>query len=559
MKYLWVEDFDGGNNKDTNKPYWLNYFSLKEENVIIKENLADALEQITNNPESFDAILLDISLVVEGSNNTLYQTEHWAKWYETYFKDYIDEKYYQNEDHRKNGTGILLYLYLRERYHFPKERICFLSAYTGDNNKAGTKEYKFLREAMANLGCKLGMAREKPERQEESFHSNKGAPNNKYGDVLADMPYASSNTIDVPEKDELFHREFIQKNDTKYVKIRRFLLDASDLILNHYNSLSNEEQEAFVHVRNNFYFQRIKGTITVKGQDTYSKESFVEMLKKIRLHPLCLALPEQEEEGMLAMMESLVFFAESIVEPELSFTPRLYNGIDGFHQCDITKDVLDSSREKGNCKREKQSSKTLGHACKEHKENCPHRLSGFHRGNIALLKRVRNLLAHGNNKGDFLHAKELVAATALRTIFDVDSVSGYHELEQDFLRIEEKQEAKPIIDEIVQHNNQYFSTFSPEMNRSDAVPKQLQTHLRQNNAYSRTLPDGKRNPAFLYQYYLNFFVSTSFSYRYVNNSYGSGEFYCKPVVNSMFLKHYLPKETEGLFLQHAFDRFMDGE
>lgn len=552
MKYLWVEDFDGDMNRDINEDYWRKFFSLDKKNVELCVNLEDALKIMTDHPDSFDAVLLDINLV-NTNNDSQYTKNDWERWYEEYFQEYIDQNYYNDPDHRRNGTGILLYLYLRERYHFPKERICFLSAYAGNESNAGATEYQNLKATMSKLGCKLGMAREKPAKQEQNMNSDK-TTNPKYGTFPTGVqtPEASpnKNSENDGKYDKEFLENFIEKNETEYVNFRRFLLDASQLILDHYEKLPNEtEKENFVRIRHKCYFQRVHGSMKEAGKQTYSKEYFIELLQRLRLYPLNVSYPQQEKESMVAMLESLIYFGESIVEPTDRFVARN----EWYNQCTIQK----NENGYGCGFKSKPHPRECGVACTKESDDCPYCLSGAERANIAVLKRLRNCMAHGHgpSKEDFLHSKELIVCIVFQTVFDMKEVDGYEELEAEFLSVTSENDIETIVSHIKKYNFEYFNRSTEMEYQKKPLSAQLQQHLKTND-HSFVLDGNRKNPAFLYQYYLNYFVTTDFTYNFDSEQ---NVFVFKPVVNASYLKLFNQDEKkQKRLLQYAYNLFIDG-
>lgn len=120
MRYLWVEDFNNGNCQDELKKHWMQYYGLDNKELIVKTNLEDAIEYINDNPEYFDAVLLDINFPI-----TLSKTND-KTIYDKHLKGIITYKFY--ETNNQTGAGMLLFLYLILKNRWPKERIAFLSA-----------------------------------------------------------------------------------------------------------------------------------------------------------------------------------------------------------------------------------------------------------------------------------------------------------------------------------------------------------------------------------------------------------------------------------------------
>lgn len=89
MRYLWIEDFDGGNStKSVNEKKWREYFQLEE--CIIISNLQDALTFLDEkeNWKKFDAVLIDIRFPVCNKTGGSSINEIYRK----YFKAILEEK-----------------------------------------------------------------------------------------------------------------------------------------------------------------------------------------------------------------------------------------------------------------------------------------------------------------------------------------------------------------------------------------------------------------------------------------------------------------------------------
>lgn len=151
MRYLWVEDFDGGKSGQTEKKSsWEAYFELKDKTINDYRTLESVLEFLDNhfNWRLFDAVLIDIRF-------KLCNKEHDEKnIYNKYFSYFLTEekfKYYANkinDDPDAATSGVLLYLALIYRYHYNQNRIAFISA----NINASSSElacFRNMREIIA--------------------------------------------------------------------------------------------------------------------------------------------------------------------------------------------------------------------------------------------------------------------------------------------------------------------------------------------------------------------------------------------------------------------------
>jgi len=126
MRYLWVDDFDGGQNEEILKERWLKYYRIEDKDLVNKKDLVSTLEYISEKSEQFDAVLLDIRFPVSIKNH---DEELNSRVYDEYFKKFITKEFYNKQlEGEESGTGILVYLYLIFATNFPKERIAFLSA-----------------------------------------------------------------------------------------------------------------------------------------------------------------------------------------------------------------------------------------------------------------------------------------------------------------------------------------------------------------------------------------------------------------------------------------------
>lgn len=130
MRYLWIEDFDGGNNGQTQLQDSLErYFQLKNRNINFCT--LETTLKFLDNPDNwrlFDAILIDIRFKV------CEKKEYEDKIYFKYFSSFLTEEKYRyytkcvNNDANTASAGVLLYLVLIHKYNYNQNRIAFISA-----------------------------------------------------------------------------------------------------------------------------------------------------------------------------------------------------------------------------------------------------------------------------------------------------------------------------------------------------------------------------------------------------------------------------------------------
>lgn len=119
MRYLWIEDFNDGRNVEEDlKETLMNFFGLNDDKLIIETDLSSAIGFLekTDSFSNIDAILIDIRFP-QGTVDDLY---------EKYFKEIVTAEFYK--EHIENAAGIMLYILLIFKYHFPQNKIAFISA-----------------------------------------------------------------------------------------------------------------------------------------------------------------------------------------------------------------------------------------------------------------------------------------------------------------------------------------------------------------------------------------------------------------------------------------------
>ena len=130
MRYLWVEDFDGGKTGQNEIRRTLEKYFQLDNKSIIKRTLEETLTFLDDpaNWKLFDAILIDIRFKVCNKENDEKEI------YEKYFSDFLTEEKYNTytykirEDANTASSGVLLYLALIHKYNYNHDRIAFVSA-----------------------------------------------------------------------------------------------------------------------------------------------------------------------------------------------------------------------------------------------------------------------------------------------------------------------------------------------------------------------------------------------------------------------------------------------
>ncbi len=136
MRYLWIEDFDGGKTgKAELKKGLEEYFQLAGKNINLC-TLEETLEflDVPSNWRLFDAVLIDIRFKICEKEQDEEQI------YIKYFSSFLTQNKYEEYTRKLGGdantasAGVLLYLALIHRYQYPQERIAFISANVDDTS-----------------------------------------------------------------------------------------------------------------------------------------------------------------------------------------------------------------------------------------------------------------------------------------------------------------------------------------------------------------------------------------------------------------------------------------
>ena len=246
MRYLWVEDFDGGKSGRTELEKKLrNYFQL-ENSMISKECQHTTLKSVLNFLEKksnwylFDAILIDIRFKV-GEKDTD-EDEIYTKYFSSFLTkeryDYYTKKI--NGDANSASSGILLYLALIHRYNYNQKRIVFLSGNVEE------KEGAFPDIITMRKILEIAESKKLDEDEKNEFSLLNDALFNQYKDLFkmdeetADERFLlpKEDDIDWDNKESLFQiREDLRKLEIE-MKIQSGV-DETDIKLK-YNSIKQE-------------------------------------------------------------------------------------------------------------------------------------------------------------------------------------------------------------------------------------------------------------------------------------------------------------------------------
>lgn len=258
MKYLWIEDFDEkyGAERDILLKRWKSQFSLNEvpeEDIITKEHLLDALNSAENSNIDFDFILLDIRFPIHKNSSS---DDVYNKFFETI---YHREKF---DKHQDKSTGILAYEYLTNIIHYPRERIAFVSANIEvkliyperindalneiklDDMRYGIEAYleDNDKEELCETVWKLNSKNEIIEWLNDNniIEDNEDSSNidscRNYNEAFEELKSVGIKVLHAYSKtkderiNEDFKVNFLDKNTSTYIEIRRNLIEMSKLI-----------------------------------------------------------------------------------------------------------------------------------------------------------------------------------------------------------------------------------------------------------------------------------------------------------------------------------------
>lgn len=337
MKYIWVEDFSGGKDKPTNpKEIMCQFYDIHEKDVHLCRNFQDALKQLSM-PCTYDAVLLDIQLLNSSDikkHEELQKKQRHAI-FEKYFKGHFTEdKFAQYYD--SDTQGILLFLYLKEVLLFPKERITFISAYTGNGQGAKVnQDYQTLLNLFQDLGFPPSRSisflkptrgdlpktkEEKASKPQQGRGGKKTAPTTK--------PVNKSGLSPKHRESIRFSKEFVAPNTNHYMEYRRCVLEMSRILLEKYEVIEACTQESlkqFVHILEKPYFQvEDKKNKKEKGIDVYTLDYFKELLYLGETLPFHFFADEEKQQNLhlLRFLRSFLFCSECFRDtPEKNSNP----------------------------------------------------------------------------------------------------------------------------------------------------------------------------------------------------------------------------------------------
>lgn len=130
MRYLWVEDFNDDNSitSDELKKRFKDFFDFKDDKLIIKSDLLDAIKFMENKNSLYevDSFLIDIRFP------TCKKDIDQEAIYQEYFNEIVTREFF--DDKKNDATGILFYLLLIFRYQIEQKKIAFISANINSGN-----------------------------------------------------------------------------------------------------------------------------------------------------------------------------------------------------------------------------------------------------------------------------------------------------------------------------------------------------------------------------------------------------------------------------------------
>ncbi len=479
MKYLWIEDFNGGKDRNELEKHWRQYYGLDNSELIIKTNLKDALEYINDFPEGFDAVLLDINFPITLSQNSDEVI------YNQYLENIITREFY--EKNKTTGAGMLLFLYLILKTRFPKERIAFLSANIEESIPSDIKKaLSFVEEEkdiynisdenfdsynamVESLSNKYGYVVDWKYLDEIDDLSDyiesikkalltinmKGKNNNdaheisiKYNKAQEEFKkvgFSLSKAFPKPESEEKGQSKgfltWMRNVESEYCRFRRCIIEMCNIVL----SELNEDLIVFDKKYNN------------KSNDL-SIMHFQELLHNMNLMPL-IPTEDKEEYQYHRILSQISHDWESTKKP-IYFLPQ--DGITvmctNYKECvmnkfgykkKIDKEFL-CSRKNYNCEYLVDDKKCGNrNACifsKDHKllnknraslcgctEKCEYQYTIQDFAYQSVLKMVRNWLAHSKLKKYDLYSAAFVFGIGMRASFDIDALKS-----QEYVKWEEE-------------------------------------------------------------------------------------------------------------------------
>lgn len=456
MRYLWIEDFDGGQNEKALKEKWIKYFDLEQKELVIKHDLISALKYMKEYERDFDAVLLDIRFPVSFSNLSEKKTD---EIFDEYFQPFLTKEFYdKNIEGGDSGTGILVYMYLIFAMKFPKERIAFLSANIEERKVSGR---------MLSNKEKLETLKEYIVKFEKCEYTEQ---------ILTELREVYEIDIDDKENDGEVHYK-----DDDYIEYAVELIEYEIQDLEE----KGEVQQDISHLtESQLAFNRAESafkSIGINIENAYSKpkygvngksDEFISYVNSIeteyvKVRRLIFSLVEMIMDelslGSIRLMKNGIFRNESevygiayfqdildeilsmpLVEDELNNCSRYKKIIWSLTHCmestsypkPIKKWYKINCHYKGECewKDGKDDNKNYKYCSNENP--CVYKYDIHLNASHTILRLIRNWLAHERIKGDQIELEFYVflSALALRFVFDIDGLKK----KDDYIEIERK-------------------------------------------------------------------------------------------------------------------------
>lgn len=489
MRFLWIEDFGGGQEIENLRNNWLGWYQLNDEDVIEKSNLIEALEYIDSSPFGFDAVLLDIRFPI-GKNVDSDDV------YKKYFSEIITQKFYEQNAEDGCGAGILAFYYLVFVAKFPKNRIAFLSANIDEdkgNNypeavqeflerlEKGTEKIDYLRNDIMNYFEDMNLPLDKfnvnwQEKELIDFLQNHKSIYELRDDIKINNSPLRYNTVkeefskigielkhSYPKPDlsksieghtSDFSKKFIEINKSSYIEFRRSIINLAKILK---ENLSDE----LLLIRKKSYFGKSSGV--------YDFTYFNSLLDKVMDLPLS---NYNDSKLIRQIIWELTQCMESAEKP-VFFLPndKICNRCLNFKECVMSKfgyktkvnqsfkcnapDNLacEFKDGKGDCTNRKSCIKANNYKIEdylcEYEHECDYKYTLFEYASHSALKLTRNWLAHSklDDISFSINFASFIIPLVFRFYFDVDKLSlkeEYYKCERILLEV--KCNGKPLFD-----------------------------------------------------------------------------------------------------------------
>ena len=486
MRYLWVEDFGGGQNEEALKQKWLKWFQLESKDIIYKHSLIDAVTYIDENRNDFDAVLLDIRFP-EQINSSVKDV------YEKYFSNIVTEEFYEEKMKDDGcGAGIIAFMYLIFEERFPRDRIAFLSA-----NISAPQIASVLPKEIENIISMIEKG-EKPDSEIYDFNEENAygvkikdfvdtSKGNEYIQYLCSIEYKNINSIQNQDRAyksnsnksylaydeardafrsmgvELLHaypkpesndietnvtltEKFIKKVESKYNVFRRNVISLAEI-------LSENLDHDLIAITSKKYFN--------SNDDLYDHMYFNNILDEIQNLPLIM--PEIKINAKFKQLVWLLTHCIESINAPIFFMPKENTFIHCFNYkecvrtkygfkkkiedrkfiCELDHSVSCNSKDRTNsCFNTKgctysKDYKTDDMLCTS-EIKCEYQYSLFEYGSHSILKLTRNWLAHGKLPSeDFdIDFVTFIIAVGFRFLFNIENLPDH--AKEKYINLEKK-------------------------------------------------------------------------------------------------------------------------